>query len=215
MRLSNIVVVQSFGTRAEADIALSILESSGIEAMIQADTAGGMREHLAWSGFGFRVLVCEEDVAMARNVLNPPADTDHVGFKHSQPKMKQTARRARSCPQVLPQRSRTTAPAAGALTCPGLAPGFACSYMRKTWRQHATCLTGPTQRAPSPGQVRDRAHIEGVLGRHAELSDDPIFPTVAPSWLLNPGNLRQMRNRTRCGSLHVARRIGSVLRSRM
>jgi hypothetical protein len=46
MRHSNIVVVQSFGTRAEADIALSILESSGIEAMIQADTAGGMREHL-------------------------------------------------------------------------------------------------------------------------------------------------------------------------
>jgi hypothetical protein len=35
----------------------------------------------------------------------------------------------------------------------------------------------------APGQVRDRAHIEGVLGRHAELSDDPISLTVAPSWL--------------------------------
>jgi ribosomal protein L6P/L9E len=78
MRHSNIVVVQSFGTRAEADIALSILESSGIEAMIQADTAGGMREHLAWSGLGFRVLVRGEDVAMARDVLSPPPDTDHV-----------------------------------------------------------------------------------------------------------------------------------------
>ncbi len=46
--------------------------------MIQADTAGGMRQHLAWSGFGFRVLVCEEDVAMARDLLTPPPDTDHV-----------------------------------------------------------------------------------------------------------------------------------------
>jgi len=34
--------------------------------MIQADTAGGMRQHLAWSGLDFRVLVCEEDVGWAR-----------------------------------------------------------------------------------------------------------------------------------------------------
>jgi hypothetical protein len=78
MRHSNLVVVQSFGTRAEADIALGILESSGMEAMIQADTAGGMRQHLAWSGLGFRVLVCEEDVVMARDVLRPLPDTDQV-----------------------------------------------------------------------------------------------------------------------------------------
>jgi Putative prokaryotic signal transducing protein len=75
---SDLVVVQSFGTRVEADIAQGILESSGIDAMIQADTAGGMRQHLAWSGLGFRVLVCEEDVAMARDVLKPPPDTDDV-----------------------------------------------------------------------------------------------------------------------------------------
>ncbi len=78
MRQSNLVVVQSFGTRAEADIALGILESSDIEAMIQADTAGGMRQHLAWSGVGFRVLVCEEDVALARDALTPPPDTEYV-----------------------------------------------------------------------------------------------------------------------------------------
>jgi hypothetical protein len=78
MRHGDLVVVQAFGTRAEADIALGILESSGIKAMMQADTAGGMRQHLAWSGLGFRVLVCEEDVAMARDILNPPPDTDHV-----------------------------------------------------------------------------------------------------------------------------------------
>jgi hypothetical protein len=78
MRHSELVVVQSFGTRVEADIAQGVLESSGINAMIQADTAGGMRQHLAWSGLGFRVLVCEEDVAMARDVLKSPPDTNHV-----------------------------------------------------------------------------------------------------------------------------------------
>ena len=46
--------------------------------MIQADRAGGMRDHLAWSGFGFRVLVREEDVAAARNVLNPTNASDLV-----------------------------------------------------------------------------------------------------------------------------------------
>ena len=81
MRHSNLVVAQSFGSRAEADIALGILESSGIGAMIQADTAGGMRQHLAWSGLGFRVLVCEEEVAMARDVLTPPPYRRHLaGF---------------------------------------------------------------------------------------------------------------------------------------
>jgi hypothetical protein len=78
MRHSKLVVIQSFGTRAEADIALSMLESSGIEAMMQADTAGGMRQHLAWSGLGFRVLVCEEDVARAHDVLEPPTDANHL-----------------------------------------------------------------------------------------------------------------------------------------
>jgi hypothetical protein len=72
MRHSDLVVVQAFGSQVEADLAKSVLESAGIDAMIQADTAGGMRPHIAWSGFGFRVLVREEDVATAREVLTPP-----------------------------------------------------------------------------------------------------------------------------------------------
>jgi len=71
MHHPNLVVVQSLSSRPEADIAKSVLEDAGIEAMIQADTAGGMREHLAWSGAGFRVLVREEDAAAARDVLKP------------------------------------------------------------------------------------------------------------------------------------------------
>jgi hypothetical protein len=73
-----LVVVQSFGSRAEADIAVGMLQSSGIEAMIQADTAGGMRQHLAWSGLGFRVLVREEDLATARDVLAPEPSAEPV-----------------------------------------------------------------------------------------------------------------------------------------
>jgi hypothetical protein len=72
MPYSNLVVVQAFATQMDADFAKSVLESAGIDAMIQADRAGGMRDHLAWSGFGFKVLVRDEDVAPAQEVLHPP-----------------------------------------------------------------------------------------------------------------------------------------------
>src|SRR5882762_11236234 len=72
MRHNDLVVVQSFGTQVEADIAKGALESAGIDAMFQADRAGGMRDHLAWSGFGFKVLVRDEDAAEAQEVLHPP-----------------------------------------------------------------------------------------------------------------------------------------------
>jgi Putative prokaryotic signal transducing protein len=61
-----LMVVETYGSRPEADLAKGALEDAGIRAMIQADTAGGMREHLAWSGAGFRILVREEDATAAR-----------------------------------------------------------------------------------------------------------------------------------------------------
>jgi Putative prokaryotic signal transducing protein len=78
MQDSALVVAQAFGTEAEAVLAKGRLESAGIDAMVQADTAGGMRPHLAWSGLGFRVLVREEDAAAARIVLSPPDDAELV-----------------------------------------------------------------------------------------------------------------------------------------
>ena len=72
MDRSKLAVVDRFASQVEADLAKSALESAGIDAMIQADRAGGMRDHLAWSGFGFKVLVREEDVETAHEVLNPP-----------------------------------------------------------------------------------------------------------------------------------------------
>ena len=72
MRDADLVVVHSFGSQMEADIAKSVLASAGIASMIQADSAGGMRPHIAWSGAGFRLLVREEDAATARNLLDQP-----------------------------------------------------------------------------------------------------------------------------------------------
>jgi hypothetical protein len=78
MSQSDLVVVHSYATEGEAEVAKGVLESSGIDAMIQADTAGRMREHLAWSGLGHRVLVREEDAAAARNLLALPQNDELV-----------------------------------------------------------------------------------------------------------------------------------------
>ena len=71
MDRSRLTVVDRFASQIEADLAKSALESAGIDAMIQSDRAGGMRDHLAWSGLGFKVLVREEDAAEAHDVLQP------------------------------------------------------------------------------------------------------------------------------------------------
>jgi hypothetical protein len=76
MQHSKLVVVQSYGSRPEADLAKSVLEDAGIQAMVQADTAGGMREHLAWSGAGFQILVREEEATVAHDLLSLPAEGD-------------------------------------------------------------------------------------------------------------------------------------------
>ena len=75
MQHPKLVVVQSYGSRAEADLAKGALEDAGIQAMIKADTAGGMREHLAWSGAGFQVVVREDEASVARDVLTPLAES--------------------------------------------------------------------------------------------------------------------------------------------
>ena len=75
---SKLIVLDRFASQVEADLAKSALESAGIDAMIQADRAGGMRDHLAWSGLGFKVLVREEDAAEAHNVLQPPSEGEFV-----------------------------------------------------------------------------------------------------------------------------------------
>lgn len=74
VRDSKLLVVQSYGSRPEAELARGALEDAGIQSMIRADSVGGMREHLAWSGAGFEILVREEDAAAAHEVLTAPAE---------------------------------------------------------------------------------------------------------------------------------------------
>ena len=78
MDRTKLIVVDRFASQVEADLAKSALESAGIDAMIQADRAGGMRDHLAWSGLGFKVLVREGDAAEAQDVLQAPLEGDLV-----------------------------------------------------------------------------------------------------------------------------------------
>ena len=73
MRDIELVVVHTFRSQPEADLARSALAAAGIDAMMRADTAGGMRPHLAWSGAGFQLLVREEDVPAARDLLESSA----------------------------------------------------------------------------------------------------------------------------------------------
>ena len=82
MHRDDLVVVRTFSTEAEADIAASALEAAEIDAMIQADTAGGMRPHIAWASGGFKLLVREEDADEARRILKPRTQLEHQEQEH-------------------------------------------------------------------------------------------------------------------------------------
>jgi len=74
----NLVLVESCPNRSEAELAKGTLEAAGIPAMIQSDSVGGMRDHLAWSGAGFKILVREEDATTAREVLGPLPENEQI-----------------------------------------------------------------------------------------------------------------------------------------
>jgi len=80
MENDKLALVATYGSRAEALLAKGALESAGIPAMVEADTAGRMREHLAWSGLGFRVLVLEKDLSSASEFLTAAIDWSDVEF---------------------------------------------------------------------------------------------------------------------------------------
>ena len=69
MRDDDLVIIHTFSNQFEADMAISALEAAEIDAIIQADTAGGMRPHIAWATGGFKVLVREEDALEAKEIL--------------------------------------------------------------------------------------------------------------------------------------------------
>ena len=67
MNDSELVVVGTFLTHVEADLAQGALEAADIKSMISADDAGGQRPHM-WVG-GIRLLVRPEDVEQATEIL--------------------------------------------------------------------------------------------------------------------------------------------------
>ncbi len=71
MEDENLVVVHECGSESEADLAKGALQSAGIDAMIQSETAG--HYHLGWASASFKLLVREDDAADAREVLDAPS----------------------------------------------------------------------------------------------------------------------------------------------
>jgi len=63
------VIVKVYNYRHEAQLAVEILKSHDIEAVIQADDAGGMRPDLAMHTGGVRLYVNERDSQQARDIL--------------------------------------------------------------------------------------------------------------------------------------------------
>jgi Putative prokaryotic signal transducing protein len=63
---SDLVVVATFRSTPDAQIAKGILDEAGIESMIRADNAGGMYPAIS----GAELLVRTEDVQTANEALN-------------------------------------------------------------------------------------------------------------------------------------------------
>jgi putative signal transducing protein len=70
--MTDLVVVATYLTALDADLARSALEAAGVDCMVRADDCGGLRPHL-WMG-GIEVLVRREDRARAEEVLETAAE---------------------------------------------------------------------------------------------------------------------------------------------
>jgi ABC-type amino acid transport substrate-binding protein len=65
--MTDLVVVGTFLTGFDADVARTALEAAGVDCMVRADDCGGLRPHL-WMG-GIGLLVRREDRDKAEEVL--------------------------------------------------------------------------------------------------------------------------------------------------
>jgi len=74
MKPEDLVVISTFPSLTDAQIAKGALDDAGIDSMIRADDAGGMYPTIR----GAQLLVRAEDVVQAREALNqpdPPTET--------------------------------------------------------------------------------------------------------------------------------------------
>jgi hypothetical protein len=68
------VIARKFLNRFEADVAKSALDAAGIESMVRADDAGGMRPGM-WMGLAVELLVRPDDLERATEILDTWATT--------------------------------------------------------------------------------------------------------------------------------------------
>jgi hypothetical protein len=68
-----LVVVGTFMSRPEADVAKSALDAANIQSMVLGDDAGGLQPGL-WEGRGVAVVVNRDDEQAAREILETGAD---------------------------------------------------------------------------------------------------------------------------------------------
>ena len=73
MNLDDAIVLETFASRIEAEMAAGLLESEGVPAMVLADDAGGAYPMLQFIR-GVRLLVYREDEARAREILKDMAE---------------------------------------------------------------------------------------------------------------------------------------------
>jgi hypothetical protein len=69
--MTDLVVVRTYVSNFDAELAHGALEAAGIDSMVRADDCGGTRPHL-WMG-GVDLLVRAEDVERAEEVLTNEA----------------------------------------------------------------------------------------------------------------------------------------------
>ena len=73
MNLDDAVVLETFSSRIEAEMAAGLLESEGVPALVLADDAGGAYPSLQFVR-GVRLLVAAEDQYRAREILKDMAE---------------------------------------------------------------------------------------------------------------------------------------------
>jgi hypothetical protein len=77
--MNKIILLCSFSTRSEAEIAKSLLRANNIDSIIQADDAGGMYPFpTILSGAGVRLYVNKNKLKEGKELLNLQSNNDNV-----------------------------------------------------------------------------------------------------------------------------------------
>ena len=80
LNLDDAIVLETFASRIEAEMAAGLLESEGVEAMVLADDAGGAYPSLQFVR-GVRLMVAAEDAYRARMILK---DMEEAGEQETE-----------------------------------------------------------------------------------------------------------------------------------